>query len=204
MRQQTINIYKFDELSEEVQENVIDDFNYDDLYPWYNDNVDTRTAFESIFPIKIDDWDCDIHRRSFITFHIDNDIKKEILEFTGIRLMKYILNMYSDYLFKGKYYSTQGSYLNGEFTYKYKHSKIIKDTCCVLTGYYMDDSILNPIYNFLKHPSNDITLYDLMEDCLNSWIAAFESDIKDFYSKESLKDFAEANGYEFYENGKMV
>lgn len=204
MRQQTINIYKFDELSEEVQENVIDDFNYDDLYPWYNDNVDIRTAFESIFPIKIDDWDCDIHRRSFITFHIDNDIKKEILEFTGILLMKYILNMYSDYLFKGKYYSTQGSYLNGEFTYKYKHSKIIKDTCCVLTGYYMDDSILNPIYNFLKHPSNDITLYDLMEDCLNSWVVTFESDIKDFYSKESLKDFAEANGYEFYENGKMV
>ena len=204
MRQQTINIYKFDELSEEVQENVIDDFNCDDLYPWYNDNVDTRTAFESIFPIKIDDWDCDIHRRSFITFHIDNDIKKEILEFTGIRLMKYILNMYSDYLFKGKYYSTQGSYLNGEFTYKYKHSKIIKDTCCVLTGYYMDDSILNPIYNFLKHPSNDITLYDLMEDCLNSWVVTFESDIKDFYSKESLKDFAEINGYEFYENGKMV
>lgn len=50
-------------------------------------------------------------------------IDKDVLQLSGIRLMKYIINNYDRYLFKGKYFSTP--YRNGN--YKHRYSKIKKN-----------------------------------------------------------------------------
>ena len=93
--------------------------------------------------------------------------------------------------------------INGKYTYKHRYSKIIKDTCCVLTGYYIDDDILEPIYDFLKKPSKHVTFADLMRDCLQFWVIACNKDYEACTSMEYFAELCEANGYEFTGYGNV-
>lgn len=52
---------------------------------------------------------------------------------------------------------------------KGRKSRIFVDACCPLTGYYIDNCILDPIYQFLKSPTENITFDCLMNECLDSF-----------------------------------
>lgn len=41
----------------------------------------------------------------------------------------------------------------------------------------MDESLLKPIYEFLKKPSDSINFLDLLDDCFNEWVKAGNADI---------------------------
>lgn len=193
-------IYTYEELSKEAKEKAFHDFCCDDDYPWGEDNKTTLEEFEKIFPICNVNWEYG----NRVYFNMDMDADTEIKELSGIRLLKYLWNNYSNKLYKGKYYSTKGYYdLNKKYHYKYRYSKVIKDTSCVLTGYYMDDIILDPIYKFMSNPSENITFYDLMQKCLNSWVNACNEDFDSYYSEENFKELCEANEWEFLSDGKM-
>ena len=120
--------------------------------------------------------------------------------------MKYIYNNYFYDIYKGKYYSlwskTNKKSSNAKLgVLKSKHSNVIFDNSCVLTGYYLDDEILKPIYDFLKCPKN-INFYSLMRKCLNNWINAC---IKDYEYCTSMEYFLEeANDFkhEYFKDGR--
>jgi hypothetical protein len=119
--------------------------------------------------------------------------------------MKYIWNNYSDYIFKGKYYSTKGYYdEKQQYHYKYRHSNIILEKeNCPLTGYYIDNEILQPLWDFLDKPNKNTTFHDLMEECLNNWISACNKDYENYYSMENFLEESKANEYEYLESGKQ-
>jgi len=199
MKTATINIYKFSELPEETQEKIILSWRDNDDYFWSSENKDTLDAFEEIFPVKIKKWEYDYH--NFIDF--DFTETKEIENLTEQRLATYLWNNYKKKLFKGKYYSNTGYYDDKkQYHYKKRYSKIILEHSCVLTGYCIDDDILEPIYKFLDKPTN-INFYDLMNDCLQSWVYACNKDYEYWLSEESIKEDILNNDYDFTEDGKI-
>jgi len=204
--------YKFDELSDEAREHVYDhfrEFNAQDMLG-SKENEDSLKAFEKIFPIKVADWQ--YGDQNFINFRMEVDYD-EIEELTGWRLVSYLWNNYREKIFKGKYYSTPGTYTdvvknadgsiaNYKYHYKHRHSKIIFDNCCVLTGYYMDDDLLSEIYAYMNKPDSR-TFKELLNDCLYNWVHACQEEMEYQDSPEAIKETIEANDYEFDEEGNL-
>lgn len=195
MRTETINIYKFEELSEEVQEKVIDSFRDDPyMYAWETENRETLEEFENLFGINVYDWDYDIHSYNYSW---NDDLSEEKLELSGTRLLAWIWNNYKKDLFKPKFickYVSTGI--------KSRYSKCQIEACCVLTGYHMDEMILKPIYDLWVH-KYDKNFGEVIEECLDSFFQACVKDMEYSYSSEAIKEHIEANEYEFTENGEL-
>ncbi|MEN6565874.1 MAG: hypothetical protein ABFC57_06200 [Veillonellales bacterium] len=199
MRQEIINIYKFDELPEPAKVQAIEDFRREMPAAWTEENRATLEAFCNIFPVQVRDYSYSSCDGFAWADFIDDDHKN----LTGLHLAKHIYNQYFDSITQGKYYSTGGKYIDGKYTYKCRHSKIIVDSSCPLTGYYMDDAILRPVFDFLKKPDNR-TFEELIQDCLCAWSTACVQAMADQESDEYIIDAIQANEYEFLESGEML
>jgi hypothetical protein len=200
MREETINIYGIKELSEEARNRAFHNFYSAEVYPYEDKNEEVLNKFENIFPIEVNNWSYGGYS-NYIRFNMTCD--DGISELKEIRLLKYIWNNYKDNIFKGKYYSTNGYYdKNNKYHYKYRHSKIILNTDCVLTGYYLDMDILQSIYDFLNKPS-DISFKELMEKCLNSWINTCNKDYENYFSMENFIEMSENNNWEYTKEGDL-
>lgn len=192
MRTVTINIYKIDELSRSAQRKAYENWLQKAQYPWHDDNVRTLHAFEKIFPIKIKGFEYRFEYgegRNYIHFTFTED--ENIENLSGIRLSKYIYNNCFDYITSKKIFYGKS---------KTRKSKILYVHDCPLTGYFMDEEILEPIYKFLKKPE-DITFYTLIRRCLNSWLDACRDDYEKYFSFRNFLDIASINEYEYTENG---
>lgn len=198
-RQVCTTIYKYSELSDKAKERArqwwIDLEAVD--YAWNKENRETLEAFENLFPVEVKDWEYGHH--NYINFRCTCD--EEIENLKGTRLATYLWNNYAKHLFKGMYYSS-GKYVDGKYQYKSRRSNITLDNTCVLTGYCIDNDILAPIYVFLSKPKDNITFYDLMNDCLQSWVIACRNDYEYALSEENAEESIIANEYEFTEDGE--
>lgn len=191
----TKEVYRFEELSHSAKQNALYQFQCNDTYPSNVENKEVLEAFTNIFPVKVKDWEYGSYRNDHISFSFTAD--DDIENLSGVRLATYIYNNYFHDLFKGKFYYKK-------YYFKSRKSKVFFDNCCPLTGYYIDMEMLDPVYDFLKKPTNGITFYDLMEECLNNWVSACTKDMEGYYSEENLKEAAEANNWEFYEDGTLI
>jgi len=196
MRTETITyeIYKFHELLEQVKEKAIEKFRKGHEYHWDKDNQETLKAFESTYPVSVKDWGYGGHH-NHISFNMDNLDYDEILEFTDIRLMKWIINNFHDDLFHGKFICANAYP-------KKRYSKVMMEHA-MPTGYCMDEDIRGPIYKFLKQPWIHATLEDLMRDCLQAWVESCGVDHDHCFSDEAIKEIIEADDYEFYSDGTL-
>lgn len=199
MRTITKEVFTINELSDSAKEKAHYDHCSNDSYAWAGDNEAVLKEFTKIFPVKITKWE--YGNQNYINFNFTDD--EDIENLSGIRLLKYLHNNYYNELFKGKYFS-KGNYIDGKYYYKSRHSKVIMSNSCVLTGYCIDDDILEPIYKFLKNPCKHTTFNDLLYDCLQSWVYACRNDFEAYYSMESFEETAEINNWEYYEDGTMV
>lgn len=197
MRTISVNIYSFDELSKKAKEKALEHFRNSDIYFWSIENEKTLEEFAKVFPVNIKEWEYGY--RNYINFNLTCDDK--IAELKGIRLMKYLYKNYEHILFKPKFLHTKIIGSENNIT---GHAKLLKDNCCVLTGYCIDDDILKPIYDFLKNPKDSITFQDLMGDCLQSWVYACNKEYEYAYSDEGIRGHIEANEYEFLEDGTLA
>ena len=184
-----INLYSFNELSDEIKQNVINNWRVNDEYYYGNENEDSLNAFCELFNIKVKDYDYGYRKYINVSFNLDNDV----LNLRGLKLYKHLINNYYRDLFKPKYY-----YKN----IKRRFSKIQVQNVCIMTGYCMDNSILEPIYDFLKKPYNT-DFESLLNDCLNNWLIACENDYEYWNSAECIINEIESNDYQFLDNGNI-
>jgi len=207
MVQKITNLYSFNELSKESQEKAINNYRNDgrDYLFYYDDIISSVKKVIELFGLKTGNQYDDIR-----TSHIDDDI----LNLSGVRLYKYLVNHYYSDLFKPKYIKT----LDGELYYRqfickrYKgtkgmHTQIFSrmkvDNCCVLTGCCYDDDILKPIYDFLAKINTSITLEDLFND-IESAISKCFTDTEEWTnSDEFIIEEIESNSYTFTEDGEI-
>jgi hypothetical protein len=214
-----IQLYSFDELSEgskqkaieKERENVCVDFIYDEAYS-------TVKAFNDVFGLSEGG-------RSWLDCNTSN-IEDSILELKGFRLQKYLWNNFKDTLYKRKYLKhgelaatkkpfhkmkkqieiTNNCPNKGKISVSY-YSNIQKESKnCNLTGMCYDESILDPIYNFLEKRdfSNcTTTFYHLLNDCFDEMTKTVENEVDYRNTDEAIIEDIESNGYEFTENGSI-
>lgn len=198
-------IYDYEELSPKAKEKAYNDFLNTDDYFSADENKTTLEKFAKIFPVNRLEWEYGYGQ--YINFSMNTEYE-EIDELSGVRLLKYLWNNYSSYLFKGNYYWLHSKIEKSENKptigkFKTRTSKLLKNTDCVLTGFYLDMEILDPIYKFLNKPSDNITFKDLMRKCLNSWLKTCVNDYNNYYSEENFKELCMANEWEFLNDGKI-
>ena len=150
--------------------------NWDDLGQHSVDGcMDSLKGFCTAFGLDLNNWAISLvpDYGEFVDIGISSDLE----ELADIRLYKYIVNNYDEYL-KGD---------------------------CPFTGVCYDENLLDPIRDFLKKPtvSQGYTWQDLVNDCANSLLECLHREGEYIYSDEGLKDMCEANDYEFAENGSI-
>lgn len=190
MKTVNLNLYQFDELSEKAQEKVINSWRENDEYFWGDENAESLNAFCKIFAIKIKGYDYGYQNYISASFNLDY----EIMELSGLKLHKYLVNNYLNDIYKPKYYFKNS---------KKRLSKIQKHNDCVLTGYYIDNEIMAALYDFIKKPDNS-TLESLLNDCLNNWLIACRKDYEYWISAESIREDILSNDYLFLANGELA
>jgi len=201
-----LNLYKFSELSEDAKRTAIDKYKeggQDQLY--YDELIESIRKAVDLFGLETGREWTDIK-----TGHIDDTI----LELSGVRLYKYIINNYWNELFTPKYKTMIDREVNwkpyickvhtasdgSKYTQLfYKHQR---DNDCVLTGVCYDMDILQPFYNFLERPKKNTTYQDLINQFEHAIKKAFE-DIEEWQdSDEHISETLEINEYDFTEDGK--
>lgn len=202
-------LYNFSELSEGAKEKAIQNHRekYIDYSFYYDEIIESVKAVVELFGLKTGNEYSDIR-----TGHIEDTI----LNLSGIRLYKYLINNYGSKLFTPKYIKTldrkvswkpfKCTYFKNregkEFTQI--HSKLKTDNSCTLTGVCYDMDILEPVYNFLQSPDKNTTFEELIGD-IESAISKTFRDTEDWInSDEFITDEIEANNYEFTEEGKLI
>lgn len=208
-----IKLYKFEELSDKAKEKAIEDWRVINTdYAWTSEVRQSLEKFAMIFPVRIKDWSYG-GRGEGVYFEMTTNYD-EIDEMSGWRLATYIWNNYRGDIFKRKYYGKltetfkDGSPIptSKEHPTGYRHvrkdSNIFIENDCVLTGTWIDNIILGPVYKFLAKP-DDTTFKDLLEDCFNEWVKGANENIEDQNSDDYITDMLISNEYEFREDGTM-
>ena len=101
MRERTVKIYKFSELSEKAQRRAWEcgpDFSGD----YNSDFRETLKKFENIFDISVYRWSVNDYDYDFS--YITTGRATEAPEGDALRLARYIWNNYAEYITRGKYY----------------------------------------------------------------------------------------------------
>lgn len=154
----TYTLYRITELSEEAKEKAHTEWLYNRyFYGWTHENRQTLNTFCERFGIVCRNWRYDACNYSYDYRSRQEDC---IDRLNGWRLAAYLMNNHWNDLYTPKYFwkGTKG-----------RKSRIFVDACCPLTGYYIDNCILDPIYQFLKSPTENITFDCLMNECLDSF-----------------------------------
>lgn len=190
MRTVRTKVFKFDELTPEAQKKAIDYLRLDHN-PWQHENFRALEEFCKIFPARID-------RRGDLIYTGDVELK-------GYRLATYIRNNYGRYIFKPKqYWICDGRPNTVGANSKHRDSKIfVTEDGCPLTGFWMDNEILKPIFDFLRNPSVQTDFEDLIIECSRAYDRASEKDFEFQTSDEQTIETIKENEYEFLKDGSI-
>jgi len=211
-----IQIYKFDELSESAKQNAINEYRKNDSYDFiYSDAENTVKAFCNAFNVKTS-------YRSWLDCNTSN-IEDDILNLTGLRLRKYLINNFGSTLYKRKYLKIgkvteakkpfhpmrknneiKHGLNKGKFYTSYYSNFSNLGNDCNLTGMCYDCDIMQPIYDFLELRSFDNTNFeDILNDCFDAMRKTIDNEIDYRYTEEFIIEEIKANDYDFTVDGQI-
>jgi hypothetical protein len=195
-----VNVYTFEELSEEAKNNVRE-WIFQDGYFWADEAYNSAKKFGEEFNVKV--YEGNFNPYASINYSI-GQIDDHILNLSGTRLRTYLINNHYNVFFERK---PQGEYIYNRETkrgaYKRRSQVIWQETSCPFIGFCMDEDILQPMRKFIASPNKNTTFEDLISECMDAWIKSANNDCEGQESEEYLAEHCEANGYEFTENGKI-
>lgn len=212
MRTIEINAYSYNELNEKAKQNAIYNYlkNADNSYI-YEDFINTINKFNELFNLTSGNT----------YFHYTINLNTEVINLTGLRLRKYIINNFGFALFKPKYIKNLKEntkpinhkrirvkeYKNGNFSNTY-YSAINTAIDCNLTGVYTDYEILKPIHDFIEYKDTKNYFYtdfeELISDCFQNLEKALKIEEEYINSEEYILENFEINGFEFDEQGNIL
>lgn len=195
MREIIIKLYKIDELPEKGKKIALQYFrdgNAENGYQWDTENEKSLYSFLDLFESRI--------VKHYIVKHSNSNLGS----LSGLALHKYLWNKFEDKIFHPKQYWICNGHRNAVGTNsKKRESKIFKDSSCPLTGYYMDNVLLDLIIEFMHKPSGFVDFNSLLTQCVDKYRAAVEKDREFQDSEEQIIELANANNYEFTVDGKI-
>ena len=197
MKTITVNLFKFDELSDSAQRTVIDrecyEIQADAMDSYGYDYRDTLDRFCEIFGITMTDWSVSDCGHSF-RFRFDGPIYDWTWDC-----------IYADDV-SGKLLLR---YLNGIYFKKAYTNKTVQpfqpDACCPLTGVCCDYYILQPIVDWYKKPDHCISLRDLIQYCLEKFFQEWENEYdycaSDEFCRQELSEGSRWEDVLYYSDG---
>lgn len=215
MKEIKVKLYEFSELSEQAKEvarNLYRENNTDDASFIYDEARASVQVFHKIFGTKEGN-------RNWLEEIDFSRVKDQVLRLSGDRLQRYIWNNYRNDLWKGKYRTVKtndkkvihnrvkcsGPYKSGNYFNAYYSAVFVDDNCCVLTGVCYDDSLLQPMYEFLNaRPEGDVAttnFEELIEDCFSALKKDLENEEEYMNSDEHIDERLSDSDNMFMEDG---
>lgn len=189
--QKTYTLYTISELEDEAQQKAYTDWlAKGNDYPYASDNCNTLEAFCSLFRIDCTNYCYDSCTYNY-RFHTKYEVDTE--ELSGIRLQTYIYNNFYSELYKPKIYWTKNCK-------KKRKSRIFVTSECPLTGFIMDDIMLQPLMDFMQSPDSR-NFKELMRDCLEAFFSSCRDDCRYCESEDYFKDESHGNNWEYLIDG---
>jgi len=227
MRDATVKVFTYDELSDEAKERALNKWCESEEHHWGQEVRDTIEAFEKEFGVDITDWSYSpySHRFSVSMARIDDDV----LALRGNRARAWFWNNHAHILLTPtRHYWTHDK--DGKLfravsaDSRVYQSKVfydrVYDGTCPFTGVCFDNDAVDPLAYFCFGTVWDAekktrrqstvrtiaaddrnTVRSVLRDCVESLFQAAENDWRDQESEEYFRDFCEANGWEFEEDG---
>ena len=175
---QTRNIYTVDELTPEAFERAHEEYcNSLQEIPWQAETIDSLKAVIKSAGLKLGDWSIGAYNRG--NYLKVSGLSDESGKFTGKRAMAWIENNLFQHL-------------------RDKNGKI-KD--CPLTGYHLDEYFLEDLRKSIKEGR---TIRESFEDLADSAMRELENEDEYQRTEEYFRETADANGYEYTENGEII
>ena len=153
MKEIVLKVYKFDELSKDSQEKIIERERWNVMEQCMDaysvDYKKSMKAFEDMTDTEVYDWEVGYERYDFSyefkyndpIYEHPTDYNRDIFpkNLCGKLLFRYINNNIMPHITKGKYYSI-GKYIDGKYNYKCRRSRVILgyEDNCPLTGMCYD------------------------------------------------------------------
>lgn len=72
------------------------------------------------------------------------------------------------------------------------------------SGMWLDDSFLEPFRNFMKKPCQYTNFSDLLDSAMHKLLYAAHEEFLNLMSEQSFIENAEANDYQFFEDGELL
>lgn len=164
MKEIVLKVYKFDELSKDSQEKIIERERWNVMEQCMDaygiDYKKSMKAFEDMTDTRVYNWEVGYERYDFSyefkykdpIYEHPTDYHRDIFpeNLCGKSLFRYINNNIMPYIIKGKYFSTSGKYIDGKYKYRHKYSRVMFDygDNCPLTGMCYDYYLLKPIIDY--------------------------------------------------------
>lgn len=190
-----INLYKFEELTEEAKNKAIENYKNDNFETlgeyWQEENFNSFKAILTFFDVKIKDFEIDYSSaaRSCIYWEFTSEYDEELKNLSGARLFKYIQNNYI-----GKKTGSFNSVFDG------KHDK----GRCLFTGYCADHATIYPIVEFLEKPTKYINFEYLINDVISAGLQYIENEYNYQNSDEAITDELLNSDFYFNASGKII
>jgi len=194
MRTKTINIYTFDELSEESKQSAIEEYrkNQTEIF-WMDEIVQSlKSLFENCDGISLKDWSLGDYR-SWIEIDFTNE---EVENFTCKRAMAWIENNLLSNI-RVPYYGNKRKELRQYG--KYYYAGKIKP--CPFTGYCADEDYLDELIKDIKSGTDLKTAFKNLAYTCQKLI---QNEWEYQQSEEYIIEHFEANEYEFDEDGNRI
>lgn len=173
MRTATIQVYKFEELSQKAKDAARAEF-MSWGYSWQKEAFDSLKELIARFGAKLDNWQIDYFACSHSSIKIDADACE--YEEDELRAIIDGLGSYNPETLKG-----------------------LGD--CVLTGYCMDEAAIDGVR--AAYFAGVRSVDKLLQAGFDSWLKSCQADCESQFTDEYLKDHCEANEYEFTESGEL-
>jgi len=194
MKTKTINIYSFDELSEEAKEKAIEDYRErnTEIF-WMDETVESlKGLFEYCNNIYLKDYSLGEYQ-SYIRVDFTNE---EIEEFTGKRAMAWLENNLLSNI-RISYYGKRRKELRQYG--KYYYAGMIKP--CPFTGYCVDDDLLDDLIKEVKEGSDLKTAFEELASTIQRII---QNEVEYQNSEEYIAEYFKINEYEFDEEENLI
>ena len=207
---QQVTMVKFQALPERVQEQVHEDFIQNtDMSPNLYEHEKSLKEFGRLLDVQFD-YSFDACGTYYKSVKIDSYYEtcnrfmyNQAEELTGYRLATWIINNYYSYLTAPKMLWRRDYISVGKNTRKISHIKRTYSGCH-LTGYFTDDILTETVRDYIKGCETTYkhwNFIDVMEECLERWIAVCQNEYEYQYSTDFLIDTFDCWSTLFDEDG---
>lgn len=231
MKEITIRLYDYDELSDEAKRYALEKHNENSEYPWAGEVRDIIKELEENFNVELRGWEYSSWRSDYGTIHWGDWWTDERRQLAGNRARAFLWNNYHSLLLEPEYHywthDRNGKLLKAVAADSRRYeSKVffsrVYDGTCPLTGFCMDGDALDPMAYFVfgvewnekeqkrtmvpfdrRKSWEATTVEDIIAGCFSSLFDAIQRDCEWCESEEHFREECAANNWTFEKNGRM-